>query len=54
MIRRRIEEGYTLPELQDAFSEEEGTITRLRMDGRIGESPTDGRLYCVETWRIRG
>ena len=53
-IKEKVEGGCTLPELQDASSEEEGTIACLRMDGRIGESPTDGRLYWVETWRIRG
>jgi putative DNA primase/helicase len=53
-IKKRVEEGCSLPELQDAFPEEEGTIARLRMDGRIGESPTNGRLYWDETWRMRG
>jgi predicted transcriptional regulator len=43
-IKEKVEEGYTLSELLDAFRKEEKLIKRLQLDGRIGENPTNGRL----------
>jgi hypothetical protein len=48
-IKEKVEDGYTLSQLEDAFSGEEDLIKRLRVSGRITEDLITGRL----SWRER-